>query len=754
MENKLWYNSIPKEWMEGLPIGNGRLAAMIWGNEDTDQISLNHEWLWRGENRTRDNEQVSDHLQEVRDCLKRGDFFRATSLANAYFGGLGGISGLPHRTDPYQPAGDLKFILKDCTRFCRRELDIVECTASVERLTAASPVTSVFIAHPKYNLIICRWNSSSGKFSGKFQYSRVYDAKANESCHYSDSGISYSCTFQNGISFKTVVTIKTDGIAKAETDGVSIENAASITAFINIAASVRGIQEELAMYPVPDLEWDDLLASHKEAFARLLGRLSLNLSLPESTLPTDERIFQVRTGAEDPGLLLLYFNFGRYLLASSSICGELPANLQGKWNDRIDPPWECDYHLNINLQMNYWMAEAANMHECAEALIKYIERFVPHARKAAHDLYGCRGIWLPHSTDAWGRATPEGYGWAVWVGAAPWIAQHFWNHYEYSGNIDFLKNRAYPFFKEVALFFEDYLVEDETGIYQIMPSQSPENRFAGTGYWPVSIGISAAMDVQLVFDALGYAIKSAEILGVDAEAREKWKSIIEHLPPFKIGSDGRLLEWDIERHEAEPGHRHLSHLYGLFPSDIFNPIDRPAQYEAAIKSLQFRLSQGGGHTGWSRAWVACLFARIGQGDELWKHLYALLTDFATVSLLDLHPPRIFQIDGNLGAVEAILQALVQCWGGKVHLLRALPTAWPKGSIKGIKTKGGHTLDLSWSDGKLDKIDIVIGYSERIVLSGLAGKVQLAENIAEIGEDVVVTGNCGTKVSMLIESQQP
>jgi alpha-L-fucosidase 2 len=751
MENKLWYNTISKEWMEGLPIGNGRLAVMIWGNENTDIISLNHEWLWRGENRTRDNEKVSGHLKDVRDCLKKGDFFRATSLANAYFGGLGGISGLPHRTDAYQPAGDLIFTLKDCTSFCRRELDLVKCVARAERLAKQDKVSSAFIAHPKHNLIICRWNASSGKFSGSLRYSRAYDSKSDESCYYSQSGINYSCSFKDGISYKTVVSIKTDGEIKTDASGIYIEDATGITAYINIAVSVKGIEEELAIHPVPESDWDALLSSHTEAFSELLNRISLEVSMSENELPTDERILRVRSGIDDPGLLLLYFNFGRYLLASSSICGELPANLQGKWNDSIEPPWECDYHLNINLQMNYWMAEAANMPECAEALLKYIERFVPHAKKAAYNLYSCRGIWLPHSTDAWGRATPEGYGWAAWVGAAPWMAQHFWHHFEYSGDINFLKDRAYPFFKEVALFFEDYLVEDENGIYQIMPSQSPENRFTDTGFWPVSIGISSAMDVQLVYDALRYAVKSAEILDIDAKVRKKWKRIIECLPPFKIGSDGRLLEWDAERPEAEPGHRHLSHLYGLFPSDIFNPADRPAQYEAAVKSLEFRLSQGGGHTGWSRAWTACLFARIGREDELWRHLYALLTDFATVSLLDLHPPRIFQIDGNLGAVEAVLQALVQCWGGKVHLLRALPSAWPKGSIKGIKTRGGHTLTLSWCDGKLETVDIIIGYSGSIILSGLAGKVKIAENIAEQGENVIITGSCGTKIRLLIES---
>jgi alpha-L-fucosidase 2 len=322
--------------------------------------------------------------------------------------------------------------------------------------------------------------------------------------------------------------------------------------------------------------------------------------------------------------------------------------------------------------MNYWMAEAANMPECAESLVQYIERFIPHAKKAAADLYGCRGIWMPLTSDAWGRATPEACGWAVWIGAAPWMAQHIWRHFEYSGDLNFLRDRAYPFFKEVAQFYEDYLVEDADGVLQIMPSQSPENRFEGTGTWPVSIGVSSAMDVQLAHDALGYAIKTTAILGVDEDFRKKWEAMRSHLPAFKIGTDGRLLEWDKEQDEVEPGHRHLSHLYGLYPSDLFNPIDRPAEYDAAIKSLRFRLAQGGGHTGWSRAWVACFFARVGNGAEMWKHVNELIMDFATVSLLDLHPPGIFQIDGNLGGVEAVIQGLVQYWGGKVHLLRALP----------------------------------------------------------------------------------
>ena len=747
METKLWYETPPAEWMEGLPIGNGRLAAMIWGDEATDRISLNHEWLWRGVNRERDNAQVSGHLKEVRECLLRGDFLEATAIANQHFGGLGGISKKPHRNDPYQPAGDLLFTLDDCTAFCRRELDIVNAVVKEERRIACGPVESAFIAHPKYNRIICRWNTLSGCFSGSLRYIRANDAHADESCSYNGSGILYACQFHGGIRFKVSVAVRTDGEITARGDALRITDATAVTAYINIATSVKDLEQELAEHFVPDCTWDELLESHSRIFSELLNRMTVSVCLPESTLPTDRRIDLARSGNADPALPLLYFNFGKYLLAASSICGELPANLQGKWNDRIDPPWECDYHIDINLQMNYWMAEAADMPECAEALIRYIERFVPHARKAATDLYGCRGVWLPLASDAWGRATPEACGWAVWIGAAPWMAQHFWRRYEYSGDLEFLKNRAYPFFKEVALFYEDYLVEDEHGVLQVMPSQSPENQFEGTGDWPVSIGISSAMDVQLAWDSLGYAAKSAGILGIDDAQRMKWEDMIAHLPPLGIGPDGRLLEWDRERCEVEPGHRHLSHLYGLYPSELINPLDMPAQYEAAIKSLQYRLAQGGGHTGWSRAWVACLYARIGRGDEAWRHINAMITDFATGSLLDLHPPRIFQIDGNLGAVEALLQSLVQGWGGKVHLLRALPPEWKSGSIRGVKAPGGHTLSMTWREGRLVSLDVIMGHSGSIILSGLAGEFSLPSCVTEECGDLLIRAGIGTQVSI-------
>jgi alpha-L-fucosidase 2 len=714
-------------WIEGLPVGNGRLAAMSWQDGAEDVLTINHEWLWRGVNKNRKPENNAEHLEFVRSLLKKGSYGRAGLFANLYFGGGGGMLGEKGRVDPYQPAGELRFCSRGESPFVSRSLDIRRGTASVER-GGDSPVKAAVFADCVSGLIYALWRSTGGAaLEGELRLSRPEDKNADTRINAAPGRMTLDCAFHGGISYKLAVEITTDGTVSAAGDRLKVSGASRLCCIVNVGTSVKGIDEELGTYRPAAPDPAEAERRHGEQFSSVMDRVGFELGAlsapaaggtPEDSLPIEERAALMKKGAADNGLCVLYYHFGRYLLVSSTIRGELPPNLQGKWNDRIDPPWDCDYHFDINLQMNHWLAEPCNMGECADKLLGYAESFYESGALAARNLYGCGGIFLPIQTDVWGVSTPESFGWAVWIGAAPWIAWHFWQRYIYSGDREFLKNRAYRFFREVARFYEDYLVEDEQGIFQIMPSQSPENRFAGLGRinLPVSIGVSSAMDVQLCYDALTYAVDAAEILGLDAEKVSKWKDMRGRLPPFGIGGDGRLLEWNEEKEEVEPGHRHVSHLYGVYPSELFTAEKRPAQYEAALKSLEYRLSRGGGHTGWSRSWTAAFMARFGRGEDFYEHYTALIKDFATMTLLDTHPmggwtpPVCFQIDGNFGGVAAVNEALVRCVDGKIHLLKALPRAWSEGRIWGIKTPGGHTVDLAWKQGRAVSADLTIGYS--------------------------------------------
>ena len=723
MISKLFYTKPPESWLEGLPIGNGRLAAMLWGDERRDILDLNHEWLWRGVNRFRKPEPAAEHLETVRGFLRAGDYTRATLAANLFFAGGGGL--LPNsRVDPYQTAGMLTFELAGASRFISRGLDIENAVASVVRGTFVSretngaAVTAECFADCGDGVIWVRWGAE-GRFSGALELSRVEDGEAEYRFSVTEDRLRFDCSFNGGISFSVAAVIDTDGTRTVRGGVLEVADASYILCAVNIATSVSDLEEELGRYGVSFAEYGRIRERHTARFAGLMNAVGFSLGddgAEDGGMTTGERLTRFKGGAEDNGMAVLYFNYGRYLMASSSVCAELPANLQGKWNNMTAPPWDCDYHFDINLQMNYWMAEPCGMTECAGALLKYLERFIVSGREAAEKLYGCRGIYIPLMSDAWAGATPESFGWAAWIGAAPWFCRHFWDRYRYSGDVEYLRGKGYWFIKAVAEFYEDYLAEDGDGIYQILPSQSPESAFDEAGkFMPVGICVSSAMDVQLCYDTLTFAAEAAGILGVDADRAEKWRLIRSKLPEFKTGADGRLLEWGCELTESEPGHRHLSHLYGVFPSELFTEETRKPQYGAARKSLEHRLAAGGGHTGWSRAWVACLQARFADREGFYEHYSALIRDFTTVTLLDLHPPGIFQIDGNLGGVAAVIEAIISYTDGKVHLLRALPKEWPSGELRGIKVPGGHTVSCAWRDGALIELDVKMGFEDRLIV---------------------------------------